>query len=71
MPDEPKPRKRWTQSRKVWGTILAAAIRLFGNRLGVDSETASDAALLMLGGVGVEGIIDAVSAFGRAWKKQS
>jgi hypothetical protein len=59
----------WWRSRKVWGTLLAASIRLWGHKIGLDPEAASDAALLLLGGVGVEGVIDAVSAFGAAWKR--
>jgi len=42
-------RKKWWQSRKVWGTIAAAVIRMFGPRWGLDAETASDTALVLLG----------------------
>jgi len=64
-------RKKWWQSRKVWGTIAAAVIRMFGPRWGLDAETASDTALVLLGGASIEGIIDAVSAFGASWKAKS
>jgi len=60
--------KPWWQSKKVWGTLLAAAIRIFGQHWGLDAEASSGAALMLLGGVSVEGIIDAAAAFGKAWK---
>ena len=63
--------KRWWQSRKVWGTVVAALIRLFAHKWGIDAETASSTALIVLGGVSVEGIIDAASAFGRNFKRDA
>lgn len=61
-------RKRWWQSKKVWGTIIGALLMGFGEKWGMDPEAASNAAYMFLGGVSVEGIIDAASAFGRAWR---
>lgn len=60
--------KKWWQKKKVWGTIIAMLLRLFGHKWGIDAETASDAALIIMGGVSVEGVIDAVSAFRMNWK---
>jgi len=60
--------KRWWKSKKVWGTIIGAGLLVFGDRLGLDPETTSRAAWMMFGGVSVEGIVDAVAAFGREWK---
>lgn len=60
--------RKWWQSKKVWGTILGTALLVFGDKWGLDPETASRAAWVMFGGVSVEGIIDAASAFGREWK---
>lgn len=63
---KPKP---WWKSKKVWGTVLALALRIWGNRLGVDVDAAVQGAYILLGGVAVEGVIDAASAFSVAWKK--
>lgn len=60
--------KRWWQKKKVWGTIIAVLLRVYGSRFGIDPEAASAGALILMGGVSAEGIIDAASAFGRAWK---
>lgn len=60
--------KPWWKQKKVWGTVLAACLRLWGQKLGVDAEAASGAALMILGGVSVEGVVDAVGAFGKSWK---
>jgi len=61
-------RKRWWQSKKVWGTILACLLRVYGGRFGIDVDAASAGALILLGGVSTEGVIDAASAFARSWK---
>lgn len=68
MPEERKRKSPW-RSRKLWGTIAAALLRLFAPKLGVDADAAEGAALLMIGGVGIEGVIDAVGAFARDFKR--
>jgi hypothetical protein len=54
-------RKPWWRRTKLWGTLLAATVRLYAPRFGYDVETAREAALLIMGGVGVEGLNDAIS----------
>lgn len=61
-------RKVWWKGRKLWGTILAALVRLYAPRYGFDAEAAEAAALLLIGGVTAEALIDAASAFGRSFR---
>lgn len=55
-------RKPWWKSKKVWGILLAVALRLFGQKLGLDPEAAGDASNCFLVGVGAEGFADGLGA---------
>lgn len=57
--------KKWWQSKKVWGTILSCATLIIGAREGWDLETTRAVAWSLMGGVTVEGVIDAFAAFKR------
>lgn len=58
----------WYKSKKVWGTLGALLLYGFGMREGWDPESTAFAARLLFGGVVVEGVIDGLSAFAKAWK---
>lgn len=57
--------RQWWKSKKVWGTILSAGIILLGHREGWDPSVTRDVAFCLMGGVTVEGVIDAFSAYSR------
>ena len=62
---------KWWKSKKVWGTIIGAIVRIQGPKWGWDVDAVSAASTMIFGGVAVEGIIDAASAFATAWKRAS
>lgn len=57
--------KKWWQSKKVWGTVLAVATLVVGAREGWDPEVTHSIAYCFMGGVTVEGVIDALSAYSK------
>lgn len=59
-------RKPWWRSKKVWAVLAAVALKLVGARLGFDAQACADSALILLGGAGLEGVVDAASALGAA-----
>jgi hypothetical protein len=57
--------KQWWQKKKVWGTILSCAVYLIGAREGWEPETTHGIAGCLMGGVTIEGVIDALALFRR------
>lgn len=57
--------RAWWRSKKVWGTILAAVTLGVGAHEGWDAATTLQVAACFMGGVTVEGVIDAVAAYKR------
>lgn len=60
-----KWREFWSGKKKIIGTLLAAAVQIYGMKNGWDAEVRNAASLMFMTGVTMEGIIDVASMFKR------
>lgn len=56
--------REWLSGKKkIIGMLLAAAVQVYGMRNGWDSDVRNSVSMIFMGGVTVEGVIDALALF--------